>query len=217
MGEALHKAGRPIVYSLCQYGWQDVGEWGAKVGGNLWRTTGDISDRWPSMMHIGFELQPGREKYAGVGHWNDPDMLEVGNGGMTDEEYRTHMSLWCLLAAPLLAGNDLRDMKKEISDILMNREVVAIDQDVKGVQGTRVAKNGDLEVWEKPLADGSHAVGLFNLGKDSGVVTANFSDLKLSGSHAVRDLWAHADKGKVKDKFEATVPSHGVVLVKIAK
>jgi alpha-galactosidase len=217
MGEALLKSGRPIVYSLCQYGWQDVGEWGAKVGGNSWRTTGDISDRWPSMMHIGFELQPGREKFAKAGHWNDPDMLEVGNGGMTDEEYRTHMSLWCLLAAPLLAGNDLRDMKKEILDMLTNREVVAVDQDAKGVQGARVAKDNDLEVWEKPLADGSHAVGLFNLGKDTALVTANFSDLKLSGSHAVRDLWAHADKGKVKDKFEATVPSHGVVLVKIER
>jgi alpha-galactosidase len=217
MGEALLKSGRPIVYSLCQYGWQDVGEWGAKAGGNLWRTTGDISDRWQSMMHIGFELQPGREKYAAVGHWNDPDMLEIGNGGMSDDEYRTHMSLWSLLAAPLLAGNDLRDMRKEILDILTNREVVAIDQDAKGAQGARVAKNGDLEIWEKPLHDGSHAVGLFNLGKDSAMVTANFSDLKLTGSHAVRDLWAHADNGKVADKFEATVPSHGVVLVRIAK
>ena len=100
MGEALLKSGRPIVYSLCQYGWQDVGEWGAKAGGNLWRTTGDISDRWQSMVHIGFELQPGRSQYAGMGHWNDPDMLEIGNGHMTDEEYRVHMSLWCLLAAP---------------------------------------------------------------------------------------------------------------------
>jgi alpha-galactosidase len=217
MGEALAKAGRPIVYSLCQYGWQDVGEWGAKVGGNLWRTTGDISDRWPSMMHIGFELQPGREKFSKPGRWNDPDMLEIGNGGMTDDEYRTHMSLWSLLAAPLLAGNDLRDMKKEIADILMNREVIAVDQDAKGVQGVRIAKNNDLEVWEKPLSDGSHAVGLFNLGKDSAMARVSFSDLKLTGSHAVRDLWTHEDKGKVKDHFEATVPSHGVVLVKIAK
>jgi alpha-galactosidase len=217
MGEALLNAGRPIVYSLCQYGWQDVGEWGAKAGGNLWRTTGDISDRWQSMMHLGFELQPGREKFAQAGHWNDPDMLEIGNGGMTGDEYRTHMSLWSLLAAPLLAGNDVRDMTKETLEILTNREVVAIDQDQKGVQGVRVAKDGDLEVWEKPLHDGSHAVGLFNLGKESATVTANFSDLKLTGSHAVRDLWAHADKGKVKDKFEAMVPSHGVVLVKIAK
>jgi alpha-galactosidase len=217
MGEALSKSGRPILYSLCQYGWQDVGEWGAKVGGNSWRTTGDISDRWQSMMHIGFELQPGREKFANPGHWNDPDMLEIGNGGMTDEEYRTHMSLWCLLASPLLAGNDLRDMKKEIHDILTNREVIAIDQDAMGAQGARISKNGDLEVWAKPLTDGSHAVGLFNLGKDSAQVRASFSDLKLHGSHAVRDLWAHQDKGNVKDHFEAMVPSHGVVLVKIAK
>jgi alpha-galactosidase len=217
MGEALLNVGRPIVYSLCQYGWQDVGEWGAKAGGNLWRTTGDISDHWQSMMHLGFELQPGREKFAQVGHWNDPDMLEIGNGGMTGDEYRTHMSLWSLLAAPLLAGNDLRDMTKETLEILTNREVVAIDQDAKGMQGVRVAKDGDLEVWEKQLHDGSNAVGLFNLGKEAAQVTANFSDLKLTGSHAVRDLWAHSDKGKVNDKFEAMVPSHGVVLVKIAK
>ena len=116
-----------------------------------------------------------------------------------------------------LAGNDLRDMKKEILDILTNREVVAVDQDAKGVEGLRVSKNGELEVWEKPLADGSHAVGLFNLGGDAATVRASFSDLKLSGSHSVRDLWAHADLGKAKDHFEATVPSHGVVLVKIAK
>ena len=218
MGEALLKSGRPIVYSLCQYGWQDVGEWGPKVGGNLWRTTGDISDRWPSMMHIGFELQPGREKYAAVGHWNDPDMLEIGNEGMTAVEYQTHMSLWSLLAAPLLAGNDLRDMKKSIHDILTNREVIAIDQDPKGVQGARVAKDGDREVWAKPLSDGSLAVGLFNLGSDAATVTANFSDLKLTGSHQLRDLWSHEDiKGSFKEKYSAMVSSHGVVLVKIAK
>jgi len=216
MGEALLKSGRPIVYSLCQYGWQDVGEWAAKAGGNLWRTTGDISDKWESMRHIGFDLQQGRAGYAKPGHWNDPDMLEIGNGGMTDDEYRTHMSLWCLLSAPLLAGNDLRDMRKEILEILTNREVIAVDQDAKGVQAVRVAKDGDREVWAKPLHDGSHAVGLFNLGSEPATIAAKFDDLKLSGSHAVRDLWAHADKGKVKDKFEATVPAHGVVMVKIA-
>ncbi|HEY2016087.1 MAG TPA: glycoside hydrolase family 27 protein, partial [Bryobacteraceae bacterium] len=161
MGNALLHSGRTIVYSLCQYGENDVGEWGAKVGGNLWRTTGDISDRWQSMDDIGFNKQPGREKYAGVGHWNDPDMLEIGNGGMTDTEYQTHMSLWCILAAPLLAGNDIRDMKPGIAEILMNKEVIAVDQDRLGKQGVRVAKEGNLEVWAKPLADGGHAVGLF--------------------------------------------------------
>ena len=151
MGTALLNSGRTIVYSLCQYGNLDVGEWGEKVGGNLWRTTGDISDRWASLDNIGFKLQPGREKFAGPGHWNDPDMLEVGNGGMTDIEYQTHMSLWCLLSAPLLAGNDIRDMKPSIADILMNKEVVAIDQDKLGKQGVRVVCRACPDRWPPPL------------------------------------------------------------------
>lgn len=217
MGEALLKSGRPMVYSLCQYGWQNVGEWGARVGGNLWRTTGDIGDRWQSMAHIGFDLQPGREKFAGPGHWNDPDMLEIGNGGMTGDEYRTHMSLWSILAAPLLAGNDLRNMSKETLEILTNREVLAVDQDSLGKQGVRVAKDGDLEVWAKPLADGSQAVGLFNRGTAAAQVTARWPDLGLSGERKVRDLWALQDRGKFADKFEAQVPAHGVIMIKITK
>jgi alpha-galactosidase len=217
MGEALLASGRPMVYSLCQYGMLDVGEWGAKVSGNLWRTTGDISDNWKSMANIGFDRQPGREKYAAPGHWNDPDMLEIGNGGMSDTEYRTHMSLWCLLAAPLLAGNDLRDVKPSILEILTNREVIAIDQDKLGAQGIRVAKNGDLEVWARPLADGGHAVGLFNRGDAAAKVTAKWSDIGVKGAHKVRDLWAHAGRGKAKDEYTAEVPSHGVVMLKIAK
>jgi alpha-galactosidase len=169
------------------------------------------------MSNIGFNLQPGREKYAGVGHWNDPDMLEVGNGGMTDTEYQTHMSLWCLLASPLLAGNDIRDMKPSIAGILMNKEVIAVDQDKLGKQGVRVSKNGDLEVWSKPLADGGHAVGLFNRGEAAAKVTAKWSDIGVKGSHQIRDLWAHADRGKVADEYTAEVPSHGVVMIKIAK
>jgi alpha-galactosidase len=218
MGQALLDSGRPIVYSLCQYGNHDVGEWGAGVGGNLWRTTGDISDRWESMQRIGFELQPGREKFANVGHWNDPDMLEIGNGGMTTTEYQTHMSLWCLLAAPLLAGNDLRSMTPEIAAVLMNKEAVAVDQDALGKQGVRVSKDGDVEVWAKPLADGSHAVGLFNRGAAAAKVTAKWSDVGAGdGTHAVRDLWKHADVGAVADAYSAEVPSHGVVLIKVAK
>jgi len=215
MGLALLNTGRPIMYSLCQYGQRDVGEWGEKVGGNLWRTTGDISDRWQSMERIGFEQQLGREKFAGPGHWNDPDMLEVGNGGMTDEEYKTHMSLWCILAAPLLAGNDIRDMKPAIAEILMNKEVIAVDQDKLGKQGVRVAKTGDLEVWSKELSDGGRAVGLFNRGAESAKVAAKWSDLGVTGSKSVRDLWKHADLGKMSGEFSATVPSHGVVMVKI--
>jgi len=217
MGEALLKSGRPIVYSLCQYGMLDVGEWGAKVDGNLWRTTGDISDRWQSMNNIGFDRQPGREKYAGPGHWNDPDMLEIGNGGMTDTEYRTHMSLWCLLAAPLLSGNDIRDMQPSVLEILTNRDVIAVDQDKLGKQGVRVAKDGDLEVWAKPLADGGYAAGLFNRGAADAKVTAKWSDIGVTGSHKVRDLWKHEELGSIADEYSANVPSHGVVMIRIAK
>jgi alpha-galactosidase len=215
MGLALLNSGRKIVYSLCQYGNLDVGDWGEKVGGNLWRTTGDISDRWQSMERIGFEQQPGREKFAGPGHWNDPDMLEIGNGGMTDDEYKTHMSLWCILASPLLAGNDIRDMKPNVADILMNKEVIAVDQDKLGKQGVRIAKEGTTEVWSKPLADGGHAVALFNRGADTATVTAKWSDLGITGSRAVRDLWKHTDLGKKSGEFTATVPTHGVVMVRI--
>ena len=226
MGQALLDSGRPILFSLCQYGNHNVEEWGESVGGNVWRTTGDIGDRWESMSRIGFEGTssanpatpvPDRAKYAGPGHWNDPDMLEIGNGGMTDDEYKTHMSLWCIQAAALLAGNDIRDMSPETAAILMNKEAIAVDQDKLGKQGTRVAKNGDTEVWSKPLADGGHAVGLFNRGGDAAKVTAKWSDLGVSGSHAVRDLWDHKDLGKMADEFSANVPSHGVVMVKIAR
>jgi alpha-galactosidase len=234
--EATKNTNRKIVYSLCQYGNNNVGEWGAKVGGNLWRTTGDIGDRWQSMMNLGFNLQIGREKAAGPGHWNDPDMLEIGNGGMTDTEYQTHMSLWSLLAAPLLAGNDFREMKPGIREILTNKEVIAVDQDKLGKQAVRVyppapaeekesvskaqrgsTSGGLLQVFARPLADGGRAVGLFNLGDAPAKVTAKWSDIGITGSHKVRDLWKHEDRGAVKDEFTVEVPSHGVVLIKIAK
>jgi alpha-galactosidase len=215
MGEALRESGRPIVYSLCQYGLEHVETWGPQVGGNLWRTTGDIRDEWRSMSEIGFDRQNGLEKYAAPGHWNDPDMLEIGNGGMSATEYRTHMSLWSILAAPLLAGNDLRTMSAETQAILCNREVVAIDQDKAGHEGYRVSKNGDAEVWAKALASGDWAVGLFNRGESPAKITARWSDLKLSGKHKVRDLWAHEERG-VFDDFSAEVPAHGVVLARVA-
>jgi alpha-galactosidase len=238
LGEALLKVKRPIVFSVCQYGQNNVGEWAESVGGNLWRTTGDISDNWRSMASIGFVQQLGREKFAKPGHWNDPDMLEIGNGGMTDTEYRTHMSLWCMLAAPLLAGNDLRVMTPAVKEILTNREVIAVDQDKLGRQGVRVAQEGEpvnlsgnfpgggqvnsgdiraLQVWARPLADGGHAVGLFNLGANTAKITAKWSDIGIKGSRKVRDLWKHEDLGKFTDEFSAEVPSHGVVMIKIAK
>jgi alpha-galactosidase len=144
-------------------------------------------------------------------------MLEIGNGGMTDTEYQTHMSLWCLLAAPLLAGNDVRDMTPAVASILMNKEAIAVDQDTLGKQGVRVAKDGDLEVWAKPLAGGAYAVGLFNRGGAAARVTARWSDVGIQGSHAVRDLWKHEDLGQVADAYAAEVPSHGVVLIRIAQ
>ena len=145
-------------------------------------------------------------------------MLEIGNGGMTDDEYRTHMSLWCILAAPLLAGNDIPHMSAETKAILMNKEAIAVDQDPLGKQGVRVSKDGDLEVWAKALADGGYAVGLFNRGGSAAKVTAAWNGIGLQpGSHAVRDLWKHQDAGTAVDSYSAEVPSHGVVLVKVAK
>ena len=214
MYDALKRAGHPIVYSLCQYGMEQVWEWGASVGGNLWRTTDDISDNYESMCFIGFG-QNGLQKFAGPGHWNDPDMLEVGNGKMTKDEYLTHMSLWCILAAPLLAGNDLSKMTQATLGILTNPEVVAVDQDPKGVEGHRISQVGPLEVWAKPLADGSQVVGLFNRGESMNPVSLDFRDIGVSGSATIRDLWGRKDLGSFQDHFTASVPKHGVVTIKV--
>ena len=217
MGEALLKSGRPILYSLCQYGRDDVWKWGPEVGGNAWRTTGDIRDTWDSMTKIGFS-QAELAVWAAPGHWNDPDMLEIGNGGMTDDEYRTHMSLWSILAAPLLAGNDLRNMTPTILEILTNREVIGVDQDKDGKQGRRIAKSGDQEVWVRPLSGGAQAVGLFNRGGTPEKISVNWSDLglKTAPAHA-RDLWGHSDLKLDGTEYSVTVPAHGAVMLRIAK
>jgi len=215
MGDALQASGRPIVYSLCQYGRADVWKWGPDVGGNLWRTTGDIRDTWDSMSKIGFN-QDELAAYAAPGHWNDPDMLEIGNGGMTDTEYRTHMSLWSMLAAPLIAGNDLRSMTPAIHDILTNKEVIAIDQDSEGKQAKRVGKWGDQEIWTRPLAGGAQAVALFNRAKDDAPMTVKWSDLGFSQPpRTARDLWAHFDVKLDGSQYSATVPGHGVLLLRV--
>jgi alpha-galactosidase len=219
MALALRATGRDIIFSLCQYGWLDVGEWGAAAGGNLWRTTGDISDNWQSMSRIGFDQQAGREKFAGPGHWNDPDMLEIGNGGMTRTEYQTHMSLWSMLAAPLLAGHDVRTMPDYIADILLNKEVISIDQDPAGIQGTRVSQIGPegytLEVWKKPLAKGV-AVGLFNRSLDTARMTVKWSDIGIAAENPkVRDLWTHRDITNAATEYSVNVPAHGVVMLRV--
>jgi len=227
--QALDASGRPIVLSICEWGSHQPWLWAKEAGGNLWRTTGDIQDRWAGkkewspgnccsngMLDIVDENEP-LYSYAGPGHWNDPDMLEVGNGGMTTTEYRSHFSLWALMAAPLIAGNDLRSMTPEIHDILTNKEVIAIDQDPLGRQGRRVWKDGDLELWSKQLQDGSRAVILLNRGASSRDITASWEQIGYPGhlSAAVRDLWAHKDLGKFTGKFSAPVESHGVVMLTI--
>ena len=214
MGDALLASGRPMVFSLCQYGRGDVWKWGAKVGGNLWRTTGDINDHWQRMAEIGFS-QFLIASYTRAGHWNDPDMLEIGNGGMTADEYRTHMSLWSLLAAPLLAGNDLRSMSEETKSILMNTEVIAIDQDADAQPVKKISEQGPLTVAARPLMHQTWAVGLFNRGEETAKMSVTWKDLGLHGKLQVRDLWAHKELGRVADQFSADVPPHGVVLITV--
>ncbi len=216
MGDALRKTGRPIVFSLCQYGRADVWKWGPEVSGNLWRTTGDIRDTWESMTKIGFD-QDKIAEFAGPGHWNDPDMLEIGNGGMTNDEYKVHMSLWSLLSSPLLAGNDLRTATKDILDILTNPEVIRIDQDAAGHQATRVSVTGDKEIWMKRLADGGKAIGLFNRGGQIADMTVKWADVQITGNHKIRDLWARTDVKWDAAGYTASVPSHGVALIRVSK
>ncbi len=223
MGDALQKTGRPIVYSLCQYGRNEVWKWGAKVGGNLWRTTGDIRDAWDSLNRIGFGKatmnQYSQFDIASAmkpGAFNDPDMLEIGNGGMSGDEYRLHMTLWSMLSAPLLAGNDLRTMTEEIKSILMNAEVIAIDQD-KAVRPPKVVSETESTlVMSRPLADGATAVALFNRGDNAAPITATWESLGLGGRQlAARDLWVHQDIAVSGPQFTVSVPKHGVVLLKV--
>jgi alpha-galactosidase len=209
MAEALAATGRDIVYSICEWGANKPWEWAAEVGGHYWRTTGDISDRWGSMVSI-LDQQVGLEAYSGPNAWNDPDMLEVGNGGMTTEEYRAHMSLWSILNAPLIAGNDLRSMDETTRALLTDRDVLTVNQDWAGVQGHKIADSGDLEVWAKPMSDGSAAVVLFNRGVAGAQVGTTAADLGLprARSYAMRDLWADSTV-VTRSQVRASVPAHG--------
>ena len=212
MRDALLNSGRPMVYSICAWQFQ---KW-MPACGNLWRTTMDIKDNWQSMVGI-IDVNGNLAAYAGPGHWNDPDMLEVGNCGMSINEYRAHFSLWCVMAAPLILGNDLRNVPSAIIDIVANCEAIEVDQDAAGIQGTRVKKSGNLEVWCKPLGGtngGTKAVVLLNRGTVVTNVVANWSDIGLSGGATVRDLWAHEDLGAFSGAFSASVPAHSVVMIK---
>jgi alpha-galactosidase len=213
MHQALVRTRRPIVYSLCQYGVGSVWEWAPAVGANLWRTTDDIRDTYRSMALIGFS-QSGLEKFSGPGHWNDPDMLEIGNGGMNADQYRTQMSLWAILAAPLLAGNDLSKMDETTKGILLNKEVIAVDQDPMGAQGYRI---GPPQIWVKPLSGGAKAVAIFNYVTDDEAepLTLELKDFGFAGPVHARDLWAHKDLGVLRGSYTVTVPQGGVVMLRL--
>ena len=213
--DALIRSGRPIVFSICEWGSNQPWEWAPKTG-NLWRTTDDISDAWPSMLG-NLDQSAQHPTAAGPGAWNDPDMLEVGNGGMSADEYRAHFSLWAIEAAPLIAGNDLRAMSAETKTILTNPEVVAVDQDSLGAQGVVVWEpTPEVQVWAKPLADGSRAVALLNRAGVPTRITAYFRRAGVrTDSATVRDLWAHADRGPFRGQYETTVPAHAVVMIRV--
>ena len=223
MSEALKKAyagsnnpdKREVILSICEWGTNKPWEWGNKLG-QLWRTTPDITDSFSSVLQI-IDQNEGLAEYAGPGHWNDPDMLEVGNGGMTDEEYRTHFSLWCMMAAPLLTGNDLSKMSDATELILMNRDAIAVDQDPLGIQGKRVRKEGDTEVWTKPLASGDIAVALFNRGDSEREIATSLEEIGLNGEVEcmIKDLWDKTEDSTT-DVIAFKVPSHGVYLLRVA-
>lgn len=216
MGAALRVTGRPIVYALCQYGVIGVGQWGRAVGGNLWRTTFDISDNWDIMSRIGFH-QVGNEGNAGPGGWNDADMLEVGNGGMSLEEYRTHFTLWSMLSAPLLLGNDVRHMSADIKALLTNKEVIAIDQDPLAKPAFRAAQSGAAEIWSKRLLDGDVAVAFFNRGGVSATVDTRWADIGVKNVDAVLDLWGEKEMEgpQIREQVRVVIPAHGTALFRV--
>jgi len=229
MRAALDKVGRDMVYNLCQYGMGNVWEWGREVGGNYWRTTGDLGippeDKtlWTSMSRIGFG-QAGKEKYAGPGGWNDPDNILVGDilwndklvpAPLTPDEQYTYMSLWALLAAPLVFGGDMTRLDDFTLNLLGNDEVIDVNQDAFGKQAAPVFREKDLEVWAKDMEDGSKAVGLFNRGPSAMTVAARWQDLGIQGRRRVRDLWRQHDWGVFDGSFTMKVERHGAVLLRL--
>jgi alpha-galactosidase len=239
MRDAIRAAGRPMVFSMCEWGNNKPWEWGASVG-HLWRTTGDITACWDCIdTHGGaynswgvmkiLDMQHPLRAYAGPGHWNDPDMLEVGNGSLTLGEDRAHFTMWAMLAAPLIAGNDLRTMSKDVLGILTNREVIAVDQDSLGVEGFRESTADSLETWYKPLAHGDWVVCFFNRGSgpvdlahdwNSHVIRDDLTKSELrcdTHAYRLRDLWAGKNTGTTGRTFRATVPPHDVVLLRLER
>ena len=214
--EAFRAVGRPMVFSICEWGRNRPWEWAGTLG-HLWRTASDIQDRWDSVLST-LERQAAIAEYAGPDHWNDPDMLEVGNGGMTDDEYRAHFSLWAILAAPLIAGNDVRAMSAATREILTAPEVIAVDQDSAGMQGRRLRENEGRQVWARRLADGSHAVVLLNASDAAAAMRVSWAELGRPPAVAavVRDLWERQDVGTFNESYEASVAPHAAHMVKVS-
>lgn len=226
MRDALFLAGRPIVFSICDWGYSKPWDWAGEVG-HLWRTTLDITDRWDGTRwgnQLGWtnilEKQVGLEKYAGPGHWNDPDMLEVGNPGLTINEARAHFTMWCMLAAPLITGNDLKNMSSEIKNILTNENLIAINQDSLGKQGFKIYDEGNFEIWQKPLSDEHIAICLLNLEVKDKEFTINWGNLKIkdfSGIYEIKDLWKNRMISNSEKEVTVIVPSRDVVVYKLSK
>jgi len=213
--EAIRASGRPMVLSICEWGRDKPWEWAGPVG-HMWRTTGDIADTWDSVMSI-LDRQADLHSYAGPDHWNDPDMLEVGNGGMSEDEQRAHFSLWAVIAAPLMAGNDVRAMTASTCAVLTAPEVIAVDQDALGRQGRRVGQGPTTEVWARELASGARAVALLNRGDTPATIVAHWIELGIDPARKamVRDLWGRIDRGAFDDGYEASVAPHSAALVSV--
>jgi alpha-galactosidase len=213
MGAALQASGRPIVYSLCQYGEAEVWRWGADTGGNLWRVSSDVYDTWESVSYIGFGLGD-LAGFARPGHWNDFDYLMVGLGNLTDDEYRTQMTQWCMHASPLITSVDPRQLSPLEKEILLNKELIAVDQDARGIAGRRVARRGKTEIWTRPVA-GGHAVALYNLGDAPATVTLEPAKLGIASAVNVRDLWKHEDVSLDRGRLNVRLPRHGSAVFRI--
>ncbi len=227
MRDALYKAKRPMVFSMSEWGLSKPWEWASDIT-HLWRTTGDIENVWSKgyardgkiwggSVLANLDMQKGLEKYAGPGHWNDPDMLEVGNGALTTAEERAHFSLWCMLAAPLIAGNDLSRMSDQVKEILMNKEVIDLDQDEAGKQGRKIVDEENFEIYLKPLSKGDTAICLFNRGDVSKDIEIQWAKYKIGDSFSIRDLWAHKEVGNTGQVFKATIPKHDVIVLRLHK
>ena len=227
MRDAINKAGRPMVFSICEWGTTKPWEWGKSVG-HLWRTTEDIincfdcTNNWGGLGVLQIiDLHTAIGDFSGPGHWNDPDMLEIGNGVLTPNEERLHMSMWAMFSAPLIAGNDIRNMSAETMKILTNKEVLDIDQDKLGISATRWMKYKDFEVWFKPLSDGNYAYCIINRSNQPVIINqdlkATIKQYKIDGSYRVRDLWKHKDIGSTKDNMVTTIAGHDVLMLKLTK